>query len=248
MLLSACDTVSNPTSALTSTPVSAPALSNIAEVESVSVSLVTGGLDAVLKPINAKANTNYEVDLYEKGNLRQSENITWNEPQINVGTTQMIFFGLSTQEYNAYLTASENNSNWWEPIFSIKVREILPITTIPNQSIPGQRTITLTYPRGGEIWHVGEVVTIKWTSTNLPKDTPVIISIWPSDVTPKIMSITGDSTVPNTGSYQWTVPNSAGGYSIIGTHEIIGITCSDAQLYSSSSSNDSATATLTITK
>ena len=70
-----------------------------------SVSLVTGRIHAVLKPINPKANTNYEVDLYEKGNLRQSENITWNEPQINVGTTQMIFFLLSTQEYNAYFNS-----------------------------------------------------------------------------------------------------------------------------------------------
>lgn len=96
----------NSVSCSSSTNAAPQVQSNIAAVESVGVSLVTGGLDAVLKPINAKANTNYEVDLYENGNLRQSENITWNQPQINVGTTQMIFFSLSEDEYNAYLTAS----------------------------------------------------------------------------------------------------------------------------------------------
>jgi hypothetical protein len=211
----------NSVSCSSSTNAAPQVQSNIAAVESVGVSLVTGGLDAVLKPINAKANTNYEVDLYENGNLRQSENITWNQPQINVGTTQMIFFSLSEDEYNAYLTASEKNSNWWKSIFSIKIQEI--------------STVALTYPKGGEIWHVGDAVTITWTSTNLPEDTQVIIWIAIPNETNEATQI---AQVPNTGSYQWTVPNSVSGYSIIGTQERVSIRFNgDSQSYISTSYN-----------
>jgi hypothetical protein len=209
-----------------------PALSNIAELEGMSVGML-GGLAVELKPINAKANTNYTIDLYEKGNLRASENIIWNQPEINVGTTKMVLFGLTADENSAYLTATMNNSKWWKPIFSIKIHEILPMTIIPSQS-----TITLTYPKGGEIWHVGDVVTITWTSTNLPKATLVSIRIWSSN-----FPIYGSSSmamgkvivngIPNTGSYKWTVPNLMEGSSIIGTHSTVKMGCATADNYGS---------------
>jgi hypothetical protein len=195
-----------------------PALSNIAEIQGMNT--VGQSLGVALKPINAKTNTTYVVDLYEKGNLRQSENITWNEPQINVGTIQTLDFNLSNDEYSAYSTASINNSNWWKSIFSIKVYEY---------EVP---TITLTYPNGGETWHVGDVVTITWTSTNLSKDAPVEIAL---PIAWKVASggiAQGETTIiamtSNTGSYQWTVTsapanstNSTGAF--IGTHETISI-------------------------
>jgi len=222
------------TTTLTSTPTQIPALSNVAEVEGMGVTTInyyeTPAITVELKPINAKANTNYTVDLYEKGTFRQSQNITWNEPQINVKAIQDAYFTLTGDEYSTYLYAS-NNSNWWKPIFSIKIRETpLMTTTLSPLTTSGLPTITLTYPKGGETWHVGDTVTITWTSTNLPANTPVTIYILSSNG--KDNSITGSQGVHNTGSYKWTIPSSVAGNSIIGTHERIDTIITGAQPYS----------------
>jgi hypothetical protein len=97
--------------------------SNIAEVETMSAvpSGWGGYLDVELKPINAQANTTYTVDLYQNGELMQSQNITWNEPQINVREVLPLEFNLSEAEYGAYSQASEINSNWWKSIFSVTI-------------------------------------------------------------------------------------------------------------------------------
>jgi hypothetical protein len=94
------------------------------------------------------------------------------------------------------------------------------ITTTP--------TITLIYPKGGEIWYVGDTVTITWTSSNLPKDAPIFIGIGSNG---SGTWITGVETVPNTGSYQWTVTKLVAGHSIIGTHESITIGCKTINTY-----------------
>ena len=97
--------------------------SNIAEVETMSAvpSGWGGYLDVELKPINAQANTTYTVDLYQNGELMQSQNIAWNEPQINVKEVLPLEFNLSEQEYGAYSQASESSSNWWKSIFSVTI-------------------------------------------------------------------------------------------------------------------------------
>jgi FtsP/CotA-like multicopper oxidase with cupredoxin domain len=94
----------------------------------------------------------------------------------------------------------------------------------------GLPTITLTHPNSGETWHVGDVVTITWTSTNLPEDTSITVYILSSNGMDE--SITGSEGVPNTGSYKWTVPNSVAGNSIIGTHERIDTMITGANPYS----------------
>ena len=81
------------------------------------------GLGVIIKPINAKANISYMLELYEKGRLRTSQAMTWNQPQINVGSEQTLFFALTPDEYDAYSLASLKDINWWKPIFSIQVRQ-----------------------------------------------------------------------------------------------------------------------------
>ena len=55
---------------------------------------------------------------------------------------------------------------------------IIPMTTATSQNYRvGLPTITLTYPNSGETWHVGDVVTIRWISTNLPQGSAVNVSL-----------------------------------------------------------------------
>jgi len=76
---------------------------------------------------------------------------------------------------------------------------VTTIKALPR--ITGQATISLTYPIGGETWHVGETVTIKWKSPNLPKEYPVILAI--NNGSNGWHQI--DSNILNTGSYKWVV-------------------------------------------
>jgi hypothetical protein len=167
--------------------------SNIAIIEKMTAVL---GLGVYLKPINAKSDTNYVVDLLEKGKFRESRNIKWTVPQINVKETQAVFFSETKEEENAYGPASWKDSNWWRSIFSIKIHEPSP-TTVIEKSV-----VNLIYPNGGEIWHIGDKVNIKWTTNNantLPK-----LDIFLSHNGGKYMDTTILSKVVNNGSCQWT--------------------------------------------
>jgi len=71
-----------------------------------------------LKPsANAIANKEYIVDLYEKGNLRDTSRVQWNQPELNVSKEKVVWFSISKEELEAY---------YWEDIshiFSVKVHE-----------------------------------------------------------------------------------------------------------------------------
>jgi len=126
-------------------------------------------------------------------------------------------------------------------------RIVNTVANAPNSNT----TITLTYPKGGEIWHVGDPVTIKWTSTNLPKDTPVNIWIWSSNFPAQGSASTGEPVffitgISNTGSYKWTIPNSVAGYSVISPQDTIGLGCA-AALPNIYGSNGDGSAYFTIT-
>jgi hypothetical protein len=154
------------------------------------------GLTVWVKPINAKANVTYVVDLFEKGKFRESQSISWNAPQINVHESQAVRFNETKDEENAYTQASWNDSNWWKPIFSIKIREPIPTPT-------GKPSITLIYPNGGENWVIGEKVTIKWTSTNL-QGKIVNMSMPFSYDSGNTWEYANTPRVFNTGTYDWT--------------------------------------------
>jgi hypothetical protein len=76
------------------------------------------GLWVYLKPTSlAKANYNYKVDLFEKGKLRETGSVQWNQPEINVIDNKGCFFHLTTEEYVAYMGKDLNH------IFSVSVHE-----------------------------------------------------------------------------------------------------------------------------
>jgi len=214
----------------------------------------TYSLQVGLTPINAKANTVYSADLYEKGVYRASINVEWGRPQINVTETTIVQFPLTQSEYEAYYSASLPqtlheasdqlkgiwHSNWWKNTFSVKVLPLSakstmftptnsqtiiatnptpmstnisspPMATTTSQTYRvGMPTLTLTYPNGGEIWHVGDLIKITWTSTNLPENTAVNISLSLASTQPYSPSVIlhiGSTT--NTGSFTWTVTNNS---------------------------------------
>ena len=114
----------------------------------------------------------------------------------------MLNFPATADEYSAY--SGQNISN----IFSIKVQA--PATNQVPNSTTKQATLTITYPKGGEVFHVGETITIKWVSTNLSNSTQLYLYC-------NGESMTVSETISNTGSYQWTIPESLALGSIIGT-------------------------------
>ncbi len=62
-------------------------------------------------------------------------------------------------------------------------------------------TIKIISPNGGEVWHQGDSVTIKWSSSDMPKDTFIYIVLSGGDYEVDV------GTTTNTGSYKWAVAN-----------------------------------------
>lgn len=92
----------------------------IATVTDMWVSFGWGGefLFVELEPTDsALANKAYVVDLYEKGNLRASTTVSWNQPEINVSSKKLAKFPVTKDEYDAYLMEDVSH------IFTVKVHE-----------------------------------------------------------------------------------------------------------------------------
>ena len=92
-------------------------------------------------------------------------------------------------------------------VYTIKVyatvtSSVTTVSGIINQN--KNASLTLIYPKGGEILHVGQMINITWLSTNLTKDATIMISL---------SNDSGENLFPlseslNTGSYQWVVTDS----------------------------------------
>jgi hypothetical protein len=60
-------------------------------------------LYVLIQPINAEADKAYIVSLYEKGQLRQKNTVSWNQPEINVHKAKYVLFDATSEEYSAYV-------------------------------------------------------------------------------------------------------------------------------------------------
>ena len=104
-----------------------PKITKIATVQRMWVSSWTAGIFGTgppyglcveLKPTeSALANKVYVVELYEKGHLRDSTTVSWNQPELNVLKEKMVILPVTRVEYNAYVFEDISH------IFSIKVCE-----------------------------------------------------------------------------------------------------------------------------
>jgi hypothetical protein len=70
-----------------------------------------------------------------------------------------------------------------------------------------QGNITVIYPNGGETWNRGQTYTIRWTSQNIGSNVMILLKGEPSG-SGGWFTVTANT--PNTGSYQYTVPNDIG--------------------------------------
>lgn len=60
-----------------------------------------------LKPTTqAKANYQYKVNLFEKGKLRDTSSVIWNQPELNVKTIKRVYFPLTREEFYAFILIS----------------------------------------------------------------------------------------------------------------------------------------------
>ena len=67
------------------------------------------------------------------------------------------------------------------------------------------QTITMIYPKGGETFHVGQTITIKWESSNIPANESLDITL--STPSGSYFQI-NNSPLRNTSSYKWIITNS----------------------------------------
>jgi hypothetical protein len=85
------------------------------------------------------------------------------------------------------------------------------ITTFQSKTTTTQSpidSITITSPQNGDIWHIGEIVTITWTSTpDIP--TGAMVDVFLENGVPMQGQQIGTTT--NTGSFNWVVTNIATG-------------------------------------
>jgi hypothetical protein len=68
---------------------------------------------------------------------------------------------------------------------------------------PGDKIINITYPQNDEYWYVGDTVTIRWTTKNIPENAEVTVMLWDSDMLPPYPIV----KTTNTGSAKWIVTN-----------------------------------------
>jgi hypothetical protein len=97
---------------------------NIATVQSISGGYCAiNGMTAtcinvrLMPSSSALANKVYKVDLYEKGKLRDTTTVSWNQPEINVRQEKPASFPMSQQESDAYYMKDISG------IFTVKVHE-----------------------------------------------------------------------------------------------------------------------------
>lgn len=97
-------------------------LANVATLQEMYQNLFTGLLAVVLKPNNStKANTTYKVDLLEKGTVRATKTVTWNQPELNVLKEKNVEFPMSSEERDAYPNVRVVGNTWWKSIFDVRV-------------------------------------------------------------------------------------------------------------------------------
>lgn len=79
------------------------------------------------------------------------------------------------------------------------IEEVTTTTTTEGSTV--EKSVTVTYPNGGEFFEIGSTYTITWTSDKSVNDA-VKIDLYNGDE----VSFTINSKTSNDGAYEWTVP------------------------------------------
>jgi hypothetical protein len=90
----------------------------VAKVGPIAVNVLLLDLQVNVTPTSAtRAETEYVVELYEKGNLRDTSTVTWSTVELNVREEKYVYFPLTHDEVDAYMWKDLSD------IFSAKVHE-----------------------------------------------------------------------------------------------------------------------------
>lgn len=80
-------------------------------------SFAQGAIVRIVPTSSALPDKVYKVDLLEKGKIRGTNTVSWNQPELNVRTNKQVNFPLSKNESSAYANADVSH------IFTIDVHE-----------------------------------------------------------------------------------------------------------------------------
>ena len=108
--------------------------------------------------------------------------------------TRIIYFFNSGENYSGYLLKFEEAAEGNSLTVHLDDFTILPV--------PGQATIQVTAPNGGEEWSVNSQQNVTWTSTNVTN-----VKIDYSTNSGSLWLNVAASVPAANGSYEWTIPN-----------------------------------------
>jgi len=198
-------TVSPTTSAQTTATGYTPPYINLTSPEPLEDWYVGENVTITWTTTNIPSSTTFNVYLVTPDGIKYLIGTTLNTGSFNwVVTDQVLGAGMSP-------SLQIPSGSFDENVIPIEISFApLPNTTTVN----GPVFMTITSPKNGAAWKVGDTVTITWTSTNLPSYVYVGIDLYGG---------TGNgfigSTI-NTGSFNWVVTNQ-----VIGTKIGIGLNC-----------------------
>ncbi|MGD2091880.1 MAG: hypothetical protein PVH61_37250, partial [Candidatus Aminicenantes bacterium] len=156
-----------------------------------------------------------------------NQTITWN----STGSISNVLIEYSTDNGNSWntveaSTTNDGNYDWTVPNTPsgnclVRISDTAGPTTDTSNgvfTIAEQRTLTATAPNGTENWEGGTNQTITWNSTGNITDVKIEYS---TDTGASWSTVI--ASTPNTGSYNWTVPNTPSSNCLVKITDIGGL-------------------------
>ena len=151
--------------------------SKIASVQNIGVGLnFSGGNEYVLNVSlapnsSAKADTTYNVDLYEKGQFMGTTTVNWNQPQINVHDEASVSFPISNTEGSAYWGKDVSK------IYSVKITtNTTAILATPSSPVVAVQSTTYT-SLFSDVTTTNPIISTIIVLTTPAPETPVITNV-----------------------------------------------------------------------
>jgi uncharacterized protein (TIGR02145 family) len=151
----------------------------------------------------------------ENWQVGSNQNITWtNSYFINAKIELTTDNGTTWSTVVASIPAASGSYNWTIPnspstLCKLRISNVIDttisITSAATFTITPVPVIIITSPTSAETWHVGDIHSITWTSSDVANVKIDYTSDAGSTWTPVIAS-----TEASIGSYDWTIPNTSG--------------------------------------
>jgi len=152
----------------------------------------------------------------ENWEVNSTQNITWNW----AGTVPQVKLEYSTDggaDYSVIAAPNNTGSYAWDvpdditDLFKVRVSDLSDSTAndVSDDNAKIVAKFTVTSPNGGEIWTVADSHDITWDTVGTVSSVNLYYSL-DDFATPVVI----DSSVSNTGTYFWTIPDALSGTSV----------------------------------